>query len=99
MNYRLEKKEATEKIKAERGCVRCGEKDPDCLDFHHLDPATKTYTISRLYGGTWSWERILKEIELCEVLCANCHRKQHGKERRLKRFMAELANEVREESA
>jgi len=75
--YRAEKKEKLNAMKTELGCARCGEDDPRCLDFHHLDPATKTSTVARLYRGTWSWDRILQEIALCEVLCANCHRKEH----------------------
>lgn len=27
------------------GCCRCGERDPDCLDFHHVDPKVKRFTI------------------------------------------------------
>jgi hypothetical protein len=81
MAYRAEKRKKLDAIKAERGCDRCPERDPCCLDFHHIDPATKTYTISRLYAGTWSWERILQEIALCEILCANCHRKEHHERR------------------
>lgn len=81
-NYRAEKRVKIDALKAAKGCSLCSENDPACLDFHHTDPATKTYTISRLYAGTWSWERILQEIALCEVMCANCHRKKHRTEHR-----------------
>ncbi len=33
------------------GCCRCGERDPECLDFHHIDPKTKRFTIG---NGTLS---------------------------------------------
>jgi len=75
--YREAKKAKLDAIKAERGCERCGESDPICLDFHHIDQTNKKYTVARLYAGTWKWERLLAEIELCRVLCANCHRKEH----------------------
>ena len=81
-NYRAAKKIRLDEIKAERGCSRCGENDPECLDFHHIDQASKTYTVARLYAGTWKWERVLQEIALCELLCANCHRKEHGRDKR-----------------
>lgn len=78
--YRAEKRVKLAAIKGERGCSRCPERDPVCLQFHHTDPAKKLYAIGRLYGGTWSWETILREIEKCIVLCANCHLKLHGGE-------------------
>lgn len=78
---RREKKEWLDQIKRERGCLTCGENDPECLDFHHIDASTKTYEVSRLYAGTWSRERILQEIELCILQCCNCHRKIHGRAR------------------
>lgn len=77
MAYRVEKRKKLDALKISQGCDNCGERDPVCLDFHHIDPSTKTYTISRLYAGTWGWDRILQEIALCKILCANCHRKEH----------------------
>lgn len=58
-------------------CVRCGENHPACLEFHHKDPKKKEYTVSRLIHGTYSIKTILNEIEKCEVLCVNCHRRLH----------------------
>jgi hypothetical protein len=54
----------------EHPCVRCGEADPRVLDFHHT--RDKVATISEMIGG--SQEMLVKEIEKCIVLCANCHR-------------------------
>lgn len=58
-------------IKAERGCVRCGEKDPIVLQFHHRNPAEKELTRAQLI--TCSLERVEAEIVKCDVVCANCH--------------------------
>jgi hypothetical protein len=33
--------------------------------------------VSRLVARGFARERIRDEIEKCEVLCANCHRKEH----------------------
>lgn len=63
--------------KAERGCSRCPEHHPAALDFHHIDASGKISTIARITRLGWSWERILTEIIKCEILCANCHRKEH----------------------
>ena len=66
--------------KAERGCLQCGESNPACLEFHHRDPAAKEIDVS-LTVVKWRKERILGEIEKCNILCSNCHRKLHWSER------------------
>ena len=58
-------------------CIRCGESHVATLEFHHTDPEQKDFTISKAVQGNWSTSRILAEIEKCEVLCSNCHRKLH----------------------
>ncbi len=57
-------------------CARCPESDSRCLDFHHIDPTTKEFTVSQMIHGGHSPKSILREIEKCIVLCANCHRKE-----------------------
>lgn len=52
-------------------CVDCGERDPVVLTFDHLKD--KEMVISNMVGSGYSIERIKKEIEKCEVVCANCH--------------------------
>jgi len=49
------------------------------LDFHHIDKETKEFTIGTIKKG--SKEKILKEIDKCVCLCANCHREFHHLER------------------
>ena len=61
--------------KAERGCLKCGEKDPACLDMHHPDPTVKDGDPSRM----GKFETFLKEAEKCVVLCRNCHAKVHAR--------------------
>jgi hypothetical protein len=58
----------------------CEEKSFSCLEFHHRDPSKKEMNISKLVGSGHSLERIVKEVEKCAVLCANCHRKFHAGE-------------------
>lgn len=60
----------------------CGESHPGCLDFHHLDPTAKDISVSHVARRGWSRERILKELEKCQILCSNCHRKLHWEQRR-----------------
>lgn len=73
-------------ISLKNKCSICGEKRYWCLDFHHLNPDKKTMDISKYsISGTASFEtkqnRILKELEGCIVVCANCHRDIHHKEK------------------
>jgi Zn finger protein HypA/HybF involved in hydrogenase expression len=42
------------------------------LQFHHRDPATKAFEVSR-QGITRSLERLRLEARKCVLLCANCH--------------------------
>lgn len=58
-------------------CNRCPEKHPACLQFHHKDPTQKEFGISVAVKHAWSLKRIMAEIAKCEVLCANCHAKEH----------------------
>ena len=54
-------------------CVKCGGTDPVVLEFHHVKD--KVISIAAMGGAGYSLESIQKEIEKCEVLCANCHRR------------------------
>jgi|SRR5271165_499867 len=59
-------------IKLDRGCVDCGYREHACaLDFDHRDPATKLFTVAE--GSHWKLNRLLSEIEKCDVRCRNCH--------------------------
>lgn len=64
-------------IKHRRGCQRCPENDPACLDFHHRDPDSKLDNIGTAIADTWTLEALQLEIDKCDVLCSNCHRKLH----------------------
>jgi hypothetical protein len=58
-------------------CIQCGENFPPCLQFHHRDRSTKRFSISAAARMCVCIDEILKEIEQCDVLCANCHTKRH----------------------
>lgn len=55
---------------------QCGETEPVCLDFHHLDMSEKDFIISQ--NKNRSWESLQSELQKCVVLCSNCHRKVHA---------------------
>jgi predicted HNH restriction endonuclease len=59
-------------------CMVCGYKRcPAALDFHHIDPTKKDFSLS-VRGLTRSWERIQSEVDKCLLVCANCHREIHA---------------------
>lgn len=62
-------------------CERCPESHPATLDFHHRDGDEKDFSIGDVLRKGWSRARVEKEIAKCEVLCANCHRILHWKEK------------------
>jgi hypothetical protein len=64
--------------KEDKKCSRCSENHPACLDFHHIDPKNKLFTIGlEALSRKLSISKIEEEIKKCEILCSNCHRKLH----------------------
>lgn len=55
-------------------CVDCGNDDPRVLEFDHLPGYQKVAEIGEMIQNSWSWHKVLEEIQKCEVRCANCHR-------------------------
>lgn len=59
-------------------CAACGSAfAPAAFDFHHPDPTKKEFAISA-DGIYRSWEKVQKELEVCVMLCANCHSEVHA---------------------
>jgi len=70
-------------IKAKSKCLLCPEIHIATLDFHHRDPSTKEMEISKAVYAGWPKEKLLAEIEKCDVICSNCHRKLEWKKRQM----------------
>ncbi len=64
--------------KSDKGCALCDESHPAALDLHHIGD-DKLFNVSSMVGHV-SNETLMAEVEKCEVICANCHRKLHYKE-------------------
>ena len=60
--------------KESEGCLTCKERDPSCLDYHHLHKEKKKFSIGSVPSSIPT-EAIKIEMRKCVVLCANCHRK------------------------
>jgi hypothetical protein len=70
---RARRMEKINQYKLDRGCIDCGyNDDPVALDFDHRDPSRKLAGVAAMM--TFSWARIIAELDKCAVRCANCHR-------------------------
>lgn len=67
-----EKYAERDRIKTSRGCADCGyNENPVALDFDHVR-GVKLKPVSQMMSH--GLEDILREIDKCDVVCANCHR-------------------------
>lgn len=58
-------------------CEKCGYNEHyGALEFHHRNTAAKEFSWNRLRCK--SWHIIVKELDKCDLLCANCHREAHA---------------------
>ena len=65
-------------LSLKKPCVKCGEVRPTVIEFHHIDPATKSFNLAYVVSnGSKTKEAIYAEIEKCVCLCANCHAEFH----------------------
>ena len=65
------------KIKHAHGgkCERCGYNTcVKALEFHHIDPSKKDFTIS---SDNFKLKEAIEESKKCILICANCHRELH----------------------
>lgn len=82
-----EKRLAGEEIRADKRhlfldslktpCAKCGEQRVYLLDFHHIDPSQKLFTLGDGRKYHKSENDVIAESKNCVCLCANCHREFH----------------------
>ena len=101
-NYRRRRKENLIKVCGGK-CALCGyDKIPNSLEFHHIDPTTKSFGIAS-NGTCHDLETDLQEVQKCILVCANCHREIEAnlysiEEIKSKQYFdVEYANLLREE--
>jgi ribosomal protein S14 len=66
------KKAWIKSVRLSTRCAVCGG-PPD--HFHHRDPKTRLFMMSRAHHK--SWAAIKAELAKCVVLCELCHSKEH----------------------
>lgn len=77
LKYRSENREYVIKYLKEHSCINCGEKDIVVLEFDHL--RDKKCNVARLISSS-TLHNVIKEINKCQVLCANCHKRKTAKD-------------------
>ena len=72
--------------KLSKGCSICGyNKCAEALEFHHN--GDKNIGIARSIYTYRKFETIKKEMDKCIILCSNCHRELHAKEKESATFL------------
>lgn len=80
------------------GCIDCGEKDIQVLEFDHVRGVKKrvgykgSEGVSYLIRHGYKWQTVKEEIEKCEIRCRNCHKKRTWKENNYYSDMEEIIN-------
>ncbi len=59
-------------------CVDCGESDILVLEFDHVR-GEKISDVCKIASSCCQPEKIVEEIDKCEVRCANCHKRRTAK--------------------
>lgn len=59
-------------------CAGCGETHN--LQFDHIDPSTKSFNVSRMWG--LSKDKFWSELKKCQLLCEECHKTKSNEEQR-----------------
>ncbi len=60
-------------------CVDCGESDSIVLEFDHVRGQKREAIANLIINGS-SIEVLQTEIDKCEVVCSNCHRRRTAKQ-------------------
>ena len=61
-------------------CMKCKNKYPTAVfDFHHRNPSEKSFNIGD--RGCVAFNTLKPELDKCDLLCANCHRLEHWREK------------------
>ena len=74
-NFRKRTKEKSVEYKGGK-CKICNyDRCVSALEFHHLEPSKKDFTLSQ--SMNIAWDKIKEELDKCILVCANCHREIH----------------------
>lgn len=80
-NLKNRRKRIKEELLEYKGgkCQLCGyQKCSSALDFHHLNPEEKDFSLSTT-SSYKNIDKMKQEVDKCILVCANCHREIHYK--------------------
>jgi hypothetical protein len=61
-------------------CVDCGEPDPVVLEFDHVDPKSKEFSMAYLSRTGCPLDQLKREMAKCVVRCVQCHRRRTARQ-------------------
>ena len=72
-------------------CIRCGYSHPEAIDFHHIDPSKKSFTIGdTLIRYPLKSQKYIDELKKCAPLCRNCHAEFHAGRYTLEQYLHKI---------
>lgn len=74
MRHRYERRRLVAILNLGGACASCGALDN--LEFDHIDPAVKDFTIAK--AASFSEARWQAELAKCQLLCSVCHKAKHA---------------------
>ena len=84
INRKDKRRKMLYEIKKDLCCCVCGYSKEThknfktgALEFHHHED-NKSFSVSDAFSNGYKWNRIIKEIEKCIVVCARCHAEIHA---------------------
>lgn len=75
-NHKKNRKKLLEFIDKKPCCAKCGENRKYLIQFHHIDPKTKKFSIGA-FAVSKRKEVLEEEMKKCVCLCSNCHDEFH----------------------
>lgn len=104
-NYESQKlrglKRKFELIKSHGGkCEICGyNKNLAALEFHHINPEEKEFQLDLRHLSNTNLDKLEKEINKCQLLCANCHREIHNLHFNIKEIEDLINNKAKDKTS
>lgn len=74
---RIKRRNWFNSLKQNCTCEKCNDNRWYILDYHHLDPSKKDFTIGSFWRDGINKMKIIEEIKKCILLCRNCHSEFH----------------------